>query len=184
MGAKPAEQAELPSKHALSINAQKIHQLRTAEIIGVRELRQKATPLLSSLEVTLALPDESEYLTADNLLIFPKNKRETVENLLKHFSLHGSETISYNQAMLTADDRLNFPDHTSVRDILENYIDLNSGLKNSQLKKIQAYDPCADLPAIEKLKQNYVNLADVVTLKLANLSISQLLDVGNAIAVR
>lgn len=113
---------------------------KKAKIISIEELRPNNTNG-STLRVIFDLKGtDFKYKPAENILIYPKNKEESVNIVLnKLTSVKETDFINYKITKINKDESLNLPvpEGITVREALTEYLDLSCQVTKDILKKLQ-----------------------------------------------
>ena len=100
------------------------------KIVSVREMRQKPSEMLSTLELIIELPPGVQYRTAQNILLFPQNTEATVNRILEYLDCQGdlADKLVVLSSSLSKEERsevvLGFPLNISLRTIARNHLDI------------------------------------------------------------
>ena len=112
------------------IKIQNIEELRKNNING------------STLKVVLDLNNNYKYNPAENILIYPKNKEETIKIVLNQLAMDNETNyINYKILNNNKDVSLNlpFPEGITVKEALSEYIDLSCQITKDILSKLIIY---------------------------------------------
>ena len=133
------ELAQIENKH-YNQSVQNHLNTKKVKILNIEELRQNNING-STLKVVLDLKGtDLKYKPAENILIYPKNKEETINIVLNRLAMD-KETYFINYKILNKDDPLNLPipEGITVKEALSEYIDLSCQINKSLLSKLVIY---------------------------------------------
>ena len=133
------ELAQIENKH-YNQSVQNHLNSKKVKILNIEELRQNNING-STLKVVLDLKGtDLKYKPAENILIYPKNKEETINIVLNQLAMD-KETYFINYKILNKDDPLNLPipEGITVKEALSEYIDLSCQINKSLLSKLVIY---------------------------------------------
>jgi len=107
-----------------------------AEVVEMRDLRQKNTETGRTIHIEMNLPEGVTYETASNLILYPENCEENVDLVLKNvLELNGDEKFSLRlNKRFSGNIKKPFPSPITVREYLTRWIDLQGVLKKTTLK--------------------------------------------------
>lgn len=159
------------------------------EIISIKELRQKANAIDSTLHVDIRLPENVVYHTGENLKIYPQTSNELIQRLLVHLDINPKSKLTFQSR-----SKLPFPSGITVENLLTHYIDLQGFLKKTTIKALleiaktetaktelkEIYEKKERLDALHKKMWNIVDL--IITLDLKP-TMKELLTVADRISV-
>lgn len=110
------------------------------EVIAVKELRQLATPMDSTLQVDIRLPVGVTYKTAENLKVYPENNRTLVLKALECVGMKFDTRVKFE-----AKGKLPFPNKSSAGELLSKYVDLQGKLSKATVKNLRDMLPATNL---------------------------------------
>ena len=121
----------------------------SGRILTIKELRQSASPIESTLQVDIEIKEGILYKTADNLKIYPENSERNVNIALKSIGLDGDTMLEFSGVSV-----LPFPSPIKARSLLKKFVDLQGTVKKSNIRNLAegVKDP--------NVKKDLLSLAD------------------------
>ena len=111
------------------------------KIENIEELRQN-TCNGSTLKIVLSLKDSNiKYNPAENILVYPQNKEESVNTILKYFDIKDSnQLINYKRLNINAESlNLPIPSGITIKEALTEFIDISCHINKLILSKLIIY---------------------------------------------
>lgn len=153
----------------------KFLEARTAKLIRVKETLPNSTPLMSTLEATLTIPEGAGYSCGDNMAIFLPNPPGSVFRVLRHYGLSGKELVYYSAE--SSKLRATFNNGNTIKQVLEWGVDLHGPLKPSQLSLIESADPLFDKSGYKSKLPPYFSIVDLLESGAIRVSVSKLIEI-------
>ena len=126
-------------------NYRKYAEAKEGEIIRIEELRELVTEELSTLKISILLPEGVTYQPAQNIVFYAENTTEDVLEALEYLKIPQNES---HYVFLSEANEKNlkfktaFPLGTEISVILKKFIDLKGSLKffNKKIKLEKNFD--------------------------------------------
>lgn len=116
-----------------------------AKILRIEELRQKSSPLDSTLLIDLEIPEGKSFKTAGNCLIFPENCPENVQKALDCVGLQDGQLLRINPS--NASRARPCPELITAGNFFRRFVDLQGVLKKSTIKSLAKFVDDATIKA-------------------------------------
>jgi sulfite reductase alpha subunit-like flavoprotein len=109
---------------------------KISTVLDVKELRKKPREFEKTLLVTFLLEEPGEFVTGQNIAIFPKNSPKDVARAAELFNLNVDKYVLLKVEENVVKVKTNVPHGTRVKCVLEEILDLKGILKKKQIENI------------------------------------------------
>ena len=167
----------------------------SATILDIKELRQVASEIESTLLLELKLPEGKSYKTAGNVLLFPENSPDAVKKALECVGLRDEELLVIKPGQ--TNPKMPCPERITVGNFFRSFVDLQGMLKKSTLKNLAKIVSCPRVALqlerltskdceeeFEELTRKHYGLIDIITNFDIRLEITDLVNIANRILPR
>jgi cytochrome P450 / NADPH-cytochrome P450 reductase len=111
-----------------------------AAVLDNRELQQPGSER-STRHLEVQLPEGVTYQEGDHLGVFPSNRRENVERILRRFGLDGKDQVILTASGVSA-SHLPLDRPVSLHDLLSHSIELQEPATRAQIREAAAFTVC------------------------------------------
>ena len=93
----------------------------------------------STLEIEVCLQNQPEYQTAGNLALWPQSDPKLVQEVAQYFNLSLDDVIDIEIINQNKKIKLNFIRPLTIKQLLEEYIDIQFRITKGLLKKMSKF---------------------------------------------